>query len=556
MMNKLAALATLLAYASATYSGFNYGSTNTDGSAVTQARFEQLFQTAQGLPGTNGQFTAARLYTMIQAGTANGVISAIPAAINTNTYLLLGLWASAGQTNFDNEIAALKAAISQYGTAFTSRIAGISVGSEDLYRISPTGIANDSGAGADPATLVNYINQVRAAIAGTAASGAQITHVDTWTAWANSTNSPVAQAVDFLSMDAYPYFEGTTANGIDQGKAKLYDAIGQTQAAAPGKPVWVTETGWPVSGPTMNQAVASVANAKQYWDDVECTLKGNYNMFWYTLQDSYPVAPPPPSFGIIGSDLTSGPLFDLTCPSAGTSSSAIVSTTSSVVSSSGSAVSTSVSTTTSVSSTVISSSSASATSTTSPLPVVSTATTAAFSPSASATASEPSSIVGTGSRTTVSVGSTSAVGAVGTGSTVAAASSSAASVSSAISSLSSKVASASVTSPAQSSAISSASVELASASSVAQSAQSAISSASMIAATATGSAAVSVSSALASASSALSSATKIASSAASVVATATAAPSASVSLYVPGNGAAAVAPGLMAVVAGIFAYTL
>ena len=192
VLSKLVALASV---ASATYNGFNYGSTNTDGSAVTLEQFTNLFTTAQALPNTNGEFSAARLYTMIQAGTTNGVITAIPAAINTNTHLLLGLWASAGQADFDNELAALSAAITQYGSAFTNLIAGISVGSEDLYRISPTGISNLSGAGADPATLVNYIGQVRTLLTNAQVT-AQITHVDTWTAWVNATNNPVIEAVD------------------------------------------------------------------------------------------------------------------------------------------------------------------------------------------------------------------------------------------------------------------------------------------------------------------------------------------------------------------------
>lgn len=179
----LSALAASLSTASAIYQGFNYGSTYSDGSTIVQSEFEALFNAAKGLVGHADAFTSARLYTMIQAGTSDGVIEAIPAAINTDTTLLLGLWASAGQTDFDNELAALKSAISTYGTDFTNLIAGISVGSEDLYRISPTGIENKSGAGANPDVLVSYINQVKSLIAGTAASSALIGHVDTWTAW-------------------------------------------------------------------------------------------------------------------------------------------------------------------------------------------------------------------------------------------------------------------------------------------------------------------------------------------------------------------------------------
>lgn len=125
----------LAAGASAATKGFNYGSTFTTGAAKQQSDFEAEFTAAQKLAGAPG-FTSARLYTMVQGGTANSPISAIQAAINTKTSLLLGLWASAGDNAFGNELTALKSAIDQYGTAFTSIVEGISVGSEDLYRNS------------------------------------------------------------------------------------------------------------------------------------------------------------------------------------------------------------------------------------------------------------------------------------------------------------------------------------------------------------------------------------------------------------------------------------
>jgi glucan endo-1,3-beta-D-glucosidase len=100
------------------------------------------------------------------------------------------------------EITALKSAIQLYGDEFAKLVVGISVGSEDLYRNSPTGIAANSGYGANPDDLVKYISQVRTAIAGTGLSGASIGHVDTWTAWVNGSNSAVASAVDWVGMDA------------------------------------------------------------------------------------------------------------------------------------------------------------------------------------------------------------------------------------------------------------------------------------------------------------------------------------------------------------------
>jgi glucan endo-1,3-beta-D-glucosidase len=161
--------------------------------------FEYEFNAAKSLPGTNG-WTSARLYTMIQHGTTNTVIEAIQAAINTQTTLLLGMWCSAGQDNFNNEIAALKAAIAQYGTAFTDLVEGISVGSEDLYRVTPTSINQNGGPGAQPQELINYVKQTRDAIRGTPLEGKPIGHVDTWTVYVNATNNDFISTLDFVPL--------------------------------------------------------------------------------------------------------------------------------------------------------------------------------------------------------------------------------------------------------------------------------------------------------------------------------------------------------------------
>ncbi|MCJ1377167.1 hypothetical protein MMC17_000259 [Xylographa soralifera] len=342
LTSSLFALAASLATTSAAaLRGFNYGSTFTDGSAKMESDYQSDFTTAQNLVGTSG-FTSARLYTMIQSGTTNSPIQAIQAAINTKTSLLLGMWASAGQADFNNELSALSQAISTYGSAFGSAVIGISVGSEDLYRISPTGIAGNDGVGAGPDVITSFIGQVRTAIANTPLSGAPVGHVDTWTAWVNSSNDAVIAASDFIGMDAYPYFQNTEDNSIETGNVTFFEAYYNTTAAAGSKPVWITETGWPVSGPTENLAVPSIANAQTYWDQVACTVLGKINTFWYTLQDAAP-STPSPSFGLVGSTLSTTPLYNLTCP-------AVAAAISSSSSSSASSLATSTLATTSVAS--------------------------------------------------------------------------------------------------------------------------------------------------------------------------------------------------------------
>jgi glucan endo-1,3-beta-D-glucosidase len=159
--------------------GFNYGSTNADGSCRGYDDFKSLFERAKNLPGTSG-FTAARLYTSIQCGTILDPISAFQAAIDTDTKILVGLWASEGKYAFDRELNTLINATKTLGTAFTDRVVAISVGSEDLYRSSPQGIANQAGPGATAGEIQGYIGWMQVWIRGTLLEGKPITHVDTW----------------------------------------------------------------------------------------------------------------------------------------------------------------------------------------------------------------------------------------------------------------------------------------------------------------------------------------------------------------------------------------
>jgi glucan endo-1,3-beta-D-glucosidase len=217
----IALAAYILSAEAATINGFNSGATFGDGSLKVQSDFESEFRAMQNLPGATC-FNSVRLFTSIQGGTPNTPISAIPAAIATQTTILLGLWASSGDGHIQDEIEAIKAAIDQYKSAFTDLVVGISVGSEDLYRDSAIAAQQKNTLpGAGPSTLVGYINEVRSALSGTALSGKQIGHVDTWTSWVNGTVAPVIEAVDWLGMDAYPYFESTLPDKYDSSSPLL-----------------------------------------------------------------------------------------------------------------------------------------------------------------------------------------------------------------------------------------------------------------------------------------------------------------------------------------------
>jgi glucan endo-1,3-beta-D-glucosidase len=311
--SSLLASVALLATAEAANRGFNYGAQFANDAPKKQVDFEYEFNAAKHLPGTDG-WTSARLYTMIQHGTSNQIIEAIEAAINTQTTLLLGMWASAGEASFNNEVSALKAAIKKYGNRFTDLVVGISVGSEDLYRDSQAGVPGENP-GAHPDQLVKYIKQTRDAIRGTPLQNVGIGHVDTWQVYLNGSTKAVVDALDWVGMDAYPYFQKGQQNSVEGSTQLFFDAYEQTCSAVQ-KPVWVTETGWPVTGETNGQAVPGTKEARIFWEDVVCPLvRDDINLYYYLLQDVQ-YGNPSPSFGIKpAGDLNQvQPLYDLSCP--------------------------------------------------------------------------------------------------------------------------------------------------------------------------------------------------------------------------------------------------
>jgi glucan endo-1,3-beta-D-glucosidase len=289
--------------------GFNAGATDDKGKVKVQADFEKEFTTAQNLQGAPGDFTTIRLYSNIQGGTKNTPIEAFPAAIKTNTKLLLGVWAS-GTDNIDEELNALSSAIKTYGTKFTDLVVGISIGSEDMYRVSEPGIRNKSGVGNSAEKIVEFIKATRSKLANGPLAKIKVTHVDTWTAWVNTSNKAVIDNVDFLAVNAFPFYESEHDNRVGSAGKLLASALSATEGVAGGKDVWITETGWAYSGPSFGAADATVANAGQYWKEVGCALFGKKNVFWYTLRDANPENQV--KFAI-SDNLNTKPRYDLSC---------------------------------------------------------------------------------------------------------------------------------------------------------------------------------------------------------------------------------------------------
>lgn len=292
------------------YLGFNSGATLANREAKQLSDYEAEFQTAANLRGAPEEFNSVRLYTNVQAYTTNTPSAAFEAAINTGTKMLLGLWCS-GTDSIANELAAMETALEIFGDRFADLVIGISVGSEDLYRTSVVGIQNEAGIGNYPDQIVAFIQETRGRIANTLLADKPVGHVDTAPAFYNESNAEVIANCDFIGMDAYPYYEKEKDNSIENARLLWEDAYRKTLAAAGDAEVWITEIGWPISGPDFGNAEASVENAEAFWADLGCSIFGKVNTWWYTLRDSNPVNEA--KFAIT-ENLSTTPLFDLTCP--------------------------------------------------------------------------------------------------------------------------------------------------------------------------------------------------------------------------------------------------
>lgn len=67
---------------------------------------------------------------------------------------------------------------------------------------------------------------------------AEVGHVDTYNAWTNSANDDVIKACDFIGMDAYPYWQGSS---IEDAYNVFFQAYQETKnhVQSVGSGAWV-----------------------------------------------------------------------------------------------------------------------------------------------------------------------------------------------------------------------------------------------------------------------------------------------------------------------------
>jgi GPH family glycoside/pentoside/hexuronide:cation symporter len=93
----------------------------------------------------------------------------------------------------------------------------------------------------------------------------------------------LVEACDVILANCYPFWEGCS---VEEASTYLKKMYALTQQAAKGKPVIITETGWPDNGGSINQAVPSPLNAMKYFINIHAWQeKNNVEMFYFSSFD-------------------------------------------------------------------------------------------------------------------------------------------------------------------------------------------------------------------------------------------------------------------------------
>ncbi len=124
--------------------------------------------------------------------------------------------------------------------------------------------------------LLDYIARVRQG-----APGVKIGYVDAY--YLFELHPRVVAASDVLLANCYPFWEGCPR---DRAVAYMQDMYRRTREVAGGKPVIVTETGWPHIGSAFHGAVPSVENAMRYFvDTFRWAARDNVEIFYFAAFD-------------------------------------------------------------------------------------------------------------------------------------------------------------------------------------------------------------------------------------------------------------------------------
>ena len=174
---------------------------------------------------------------------------------------LVGAWLSDDKEDNEKEIEALIA------LAKAGNVDVAAVGNEVLYR-------NDLSL----EELLGYIKRVQEALAGL---DIPVGYVDAY--YEFSRHPELVENSDVILANLYPYWEGCP---IEYALGHMQAMYGQAVDAAQGKPIIITETGWPSEGGGLKGALTGPEAAMKYFiDTIRWTNENKIPIFYFSSFD-------------------------------------------------------------------------------------------------------------------------------------------------------------------------------------------------------------------------------------------------------------------------------
>ena len=125
--------------------------------------------------------------------------------------------------------------------------------------------------------LIDYIERARAGVSGKIPVG----YVDAYFEF--EVHPRITAACDVILANCYPFWEGCPAEHALLYMKEMYR---RAQAAGGGKPVIISETGWPNIGTPTDGAVPSLENAIKYFiDTYQWAKQDGIEIFWFSSFD-------------------------------------------------------------------------------------------------------------------------------------------------------------------------------------------------------------------------------------------------------------------------------
>lgn len=126
--------------------------------------------------------------------------------------------------------------------------------------------------------LLKYIKRVKDALSGL---NIPVGYVDAY--YEFSEHPSLVESTDIILANLYPFWEGCP---IDYALGHMQAMYGQVVDAAQGKPIIITETGWPSQGGSFEGALANEASAMKYFmDTVNWTEANAIPIFYFSSFD-------------------------------------------------------------------------------------------------------------------------------------------------------------------------------------------------------------------------------------------------------------------------------